>query len=40
MFEKEIKEYENLLKIYLQKVTDRMATMDLRDYNEILFSAS
>ena len=39
MFEKEIKEYENLLKIYLQKVTDRMATMDLRDYNEILFSA-
>lgn len=39
MFEKEINTYENLLKINRQKVTDRMAVNDLRDYNEILFSA-
>ena len=26
MFEKEIKEYESLLELYCQKVTDRMAT--------------
>ena len=39
MFEKEIQAYEELLKVYRQKVTDRMATNDLKDYNEILFSA-
>ena len=39
MFEKEIKEYESLLKTYRQKVTDKMAVSDLRNYNEILFSA-
>ena len=39
MFEKEITAYENLLKLYREKVMDRMATKDLKDYNEILFSA-
>jgi len=39
MFEKEINTYESLLKVYRQKVTDRMAASDLKDYNEILFSA-
>ena len=37
MFEKEIQAYEALLKVYRQKVTDRMATKDLKEYNEILF---
>ena len=39
MFEKEIKEYESLLKVYRQKVTERMAVSDLKVYNEVLFSA-
>lgn len=39
MFEKEIKEYESLLKVYRQKVTERMAVSDLKEYNEVLFSA-
>lgn len=39
MFEKEIKEYEALLRLYRQKVTDRMSLDDLKEYNEILFSA-
>ena len=39
MFEKEIEEYEALLKVYREKVTDRMAIDDLKEYNEILFSA-
>ncbi len=39
MFEKEINAYENLLKVYRQKVTSRMAVKDLREYNEILFSS-
>lgn len=39
MFEKETKEYENLLKVYRQKVTERMAFSDLKEHNEILFSA-
>ena len=39
MFEKEIKEYESLLKTYRQKVTEKMAVSDLKNYNEILFSA-
>lgn len=39
MFEKEIQEYEALLKVYREKVTDRMAMDDLKEYNEILFSA-
>ena len=39
MFEKEIQAYEELLKVYRQKVTDRMAINDLKEYNEILFSA-
>ena len=33
MFEKEIKEYESLLKVYRQKVTERMAVSDLKEYN-------
>ena len=40
MFEKEIQEYEALLKVYREKVTDRMAMDDLKEYNEILFSAN
>ena len=39
MFEKEIQAYEELLKVYRQKVTDRMAVQDLIVYNEVLFSA-
>ena len=39
MFEKEIAAYESLLKVYREKVTDRMALDDLKEYNEILFSA-
>lgn len=39
MFEKKIQEYEALLKVYREKVTDRMAMDDLKEYNEILFSA-
>ena len=39
MFEKEIKEYEKLLKVYHEKVTERMGVSDLKEYNEILFSA-
>ena len=39
MFEQEIQEYEALLKAYREKVTGRMATADLKEYNEILFSA-
>ena len=39
MFEKVIQAYEELLKVYRQKVTDRMAINDLKEYNEILFSA-
>ena len=39
MFEKEIQEYEALLKVYREKVTDCMAMDDLKEYNEILFSA-
>ena len=40
MFEKEIAAYENLLKLYRETVMDRIATKDLKDYNEILFSAN
>ena len=40
MFKKEIQAYEALLKVYRQKVTERMATKDLKEYNEILFSAN
>ena len=39
MFEKEINEYERILKVYQEKVTGRMKMADLREYNEILFSA-
>ena len=39
MFEKEINDYESLLKTYHEKVTGRMALEDLKEYNEILFSA-
>ena len=39
MFEKEIIEYESLLKTYRQKVTNRMNSSDWKEYNEILFSA-
>lgn len=39
MFEREINTYEEVLKAYRQRVTDRMALADLREYNEILFSS-
>lgn len=39
MFEKEIARYENCLKEYREKVIDKFAIQDLKEYNEILFSA-
>lgn len=39
MFKQEIQEYESILKVYRERVTGRMATTDLKEYNEILFSA-
>ena len=39
MFEKEIKEYENIRKEYQQKIADRMGKKQWMEYNEILFSA-
>ena len=39
MFEKEIKEYEDVLNEYRQKIADKMARQQWMEYNEILFSA-
>ena len=39
MFEKEIKEYEDIRKEYQQKIADRMGKKEWLEYNEILFSA-
>ena len=39
MFEKEIKEYEDIRKEYQQKIADRMGKKEWMEYNEILFSA-
>lgn len=39
MFENETREYESLLKAYREKVAERMAAEDWKEYNEILFSA-
>ena len=39
MFEKEIALYEKCLQEYKKKVIDRFSLQDLKEYNEILFSA-
>ena len=39
MFEEEIKTYETLREAYHQQVTSRMNREDLKEYNEVLFSA-
>lgn len=39
MFEKEIKEYEDIRKEYQQKVAGRMGKTQWMEYNEVLFSA-
>ena len=39
MFEKEIKEYEDIRKEYQQKIADRIGKKEWLEYNEILFSA-
>ena len=39
MFEKDIKEYEDIRKEYQQKLADRMGRNEWMEYNEILFSA-
>ena len=39
MFEKEIKEYENIRTAYQEKIADRMGHEQWMEYNEILFSA-
>ena len=39
MFEKEIKEYEDIRQEYQQKIADRMGREQWMEYNEILFSA-
>lgn len=39
MFEREIIRYEKILKEYREKVIDKFNTQDLKEYNEILFSA-
>lgn len=39
MYEKEIREYEDVLSLYREKITRRMSAEDLKEYNEILFSA-
>ena len=39
MFEKEIAQYNELLDIYRSYISDRMSVEDLRQYNEVLFSA-
>lgn len=39
MFERQIEAYETLRKEYSQRVTLRMNRDDLKEYNEVLFSA-
>ena len=39
MFERQIEAYETLRKEYMQRVTLRMDSDDLKEYNEVLFSA-
>ena len=39
MFEKQIEAYEMLRKEHMQRVTSRMNRDDLKEYNELLFSA-
>ena len=39
MYEKVIKEYEDVLNEYRQKIADKMARQQWMEYNEILFSA-
>ena len=39
MFERQIEAYETLRKEYMQRVTLRMDSYDLKEYNEVLFSA-
>lgn len=39
MFERQIEAYEALRKEYMQRVTLRMDSDDLKEYNEVLFSA-
>ena len=39
MFEEEIKIYETVLAEYRQKISQRMNGDELKEYNEILFSA-
>ena len=39
MFEREIIRYDTLLKEYRQQVIDKFNAEDLKEYNEILFSA-
>ncbi len=39
MFEKEIEEYEDVRRVYQEKVADRMGREQWMEYNEILFSA-
>lgn len=39
MFEKEIAEYEACLKEYQEKIVGRFAPEDMKEFNEILFSA-
>lgn len=39
MFEREIVRYNACLKEYREKVLDKLNTQDLKEYNEILFSA-
>lgn len=39
MFEREIERYNTLLKEYRATVIDRFNVEDLKEYNEILFSA-
>ena len=39
MLEKEIAEYEELRRVYQEKVADKMGREQWMEYNEILFSA-
>ena len=39
MFEKEIAQYDSLLELYRSYISERMQVEDLRQYNEVLFSA-
>lgn len=39
MFEKEIAQYDSLLELYRSYISGRMSAEELRQYNEVLFSA-